>query len=359
MEGEKLKPCNKMQNPILKNIRSILVYTVIWLLVSTFYCVFIYLKFDYYISDCIIISVIFNFLFALIGIAVWYAVLYSFPEKTGILNLIINHVTAAIFLIFLWNVAALFFVKIFTNEYLYKFILKHLFWYNNFGIVYYILLVLIYYLIIYNNNLMERKKNEDRLIAIIKETELNLLKSQINPHFLFNSLNSISSLTITNPAKAQEMIIQLSDFLRYSISRHTNQISTLKNELENIQRYIDIEKIRFGDRFEYRSDISPDCYNKTLPTLILQPLYENAIKHGVYESTDTITLQTKVCMENNFMVITITNNYDPDMSAKKGSGIGLKNIRERLILTYHTEGLIQIIKSKNNFEVKLYIPQNI
>ncbi len=346
-----------MHNPILKNFRSILVYSVIWILLTIFEIISFNFKFGYNIQDCIIAGSIFNFLFALIGIVTWYAVLYSFPEKKGIVNLIINHITAAVLLVIALNFTSLFLIKILTSEHLYKVVADHIFWFNSIGVVYYAILVLIYYLIIYNQNLKDRKQNEDRLMAIIKETELNLLKSQINPHFLFNSLNSISSLTLTNPAKAQEMIIQLSDFLRYSISRHSNQMSTLKHELENIQRYLSIEKIRFGSRFEYQTDITPECYNKTLPALILQPLYENAIKHGVHESAETITLHTMATVENNFLAITISNNFDPDTPAKKGSGIGLKNIHERLRLTYHSEGLIQIKKTNNNFEVKLRIPQ--
>lgn len=346
-----------MQHPILKDIRSITIYSIIWLAITLFDFLFIYLSYNVDFASSLFSSLIFNLLFALIGIAIWYAVIYSFPDKIGVLNLIINHVTSATVLILVWVFTGGFLIKLLTTDHISDFFNKHFFWYFFAGVIYYSIFVLIYYLIIYNSNLKERKKNEDRLLSMVKEAELNMLKSQINPHFLFNSLNSISSLTITNPAKAQEMIIKLSDFLRYSISRNNNQKSPLYLELENIQRYLDIEKTRFGERLFYKPQFSEECANALLPVMILQPLFENAIKHGVYESTEPITLEATCSLESGYLIIILRNNFDPEAPSKKGEGIGLKNIRERLRLTYHTEGLLQTKKTTDTFEVKLLIPQ--
>ncbi len=347
-----------MQHPVLKNTRSLIIYFIIWLVISVLDLLFIQSGYHFNLTDCIIGSLTFNILFAIIGIAIWYVVQYSYPDKIGLYNLLINHISTAVVIVIIWIASGLFIIKNLTDGLLYEFTLNHIAWYAGLGIVYYSLFALIFYLMIYNHNLKERKKNEDKLLAMVKEAELNLLKSQINPHFLFNSLNSISSLTITNPAKAQEMIIKLSDFLRYSISRNSNQKSTLKLELENLQRYLDIEKTRFGNKLNYIPDISEECMNKTLPVMILQPLYENAIKHGVYESTEPITLTAVGRMENNFLSITLTNNFDLESPSKKGEGIGLKNIKERLRLIYFSEGLLHVKRNDNKFEVKLLIPQN-
>jgi two-component system, LytTR family, sensor kinase len=347
-----------MQHPILKNRRSVLIYSLIWLVFATGDATLVYLKFQFSLHDCIIASFVNNGLFALLGIAIWYAVLYSFPEKIGALNLIINHLAAASVMVFIWSSSTMLIIRLITDEIFYGFLSKQIYWHVTMGVCYYSVFVLIYYIIIYRYNLKEKRKNEDKLMAIIKEAELNLLKSQINPHFLFNSLNSISSLTITNPSKAQEMIIKLSDFLRYSISGNSNQKSSLKVELENLQRYLDIEKTRFGDKLNYQADISANCLEKTLPVMILQPLYENAIKHGVYESTEPVTLKVIGRCENDYLSLTISNNFDPESHSKKGAGIGLKNIRERLRLTYHNDRLIQTVNHNNIFEVSLLIPQN-
>jgi two-component system LytT family sensor kinase len=346
-----------MQHPILKSLKSALIYSAIWLALIIFDFTTFYNNFHFNLLYSLLTSFIFGFLFACMGIAIWYAVLYSNSDKVGISSLIINHITAAAAIVFIWIMCSLFLIRILINDAFYQFIIDHIFWYIIAGLIYYSLFVLIYYLIIYNRNLKERKLNEDKLLAMVKEAELNLLKSQINPHFLFNSLNSISSLTITNPTKAQEMIIKLSDFLRYSISRDSKQQSTLKYELENIERYLDIEKIRFGSRLNYQPQISKESEQCQLPVMILQPLFENAIKHGVYESTEPITLHVICTVENGYLSITLINNFDPEAPSKKGAGIGLKNIRERLRLIYHREGLLQTNKTENSFEVKLTFPQ--
>jgi hypothetical protein len=346
-----------MQHPILKDTRSLLIYAVIWTIIIIAESSAFYYNYHFDFTSSITSSFIFNALFAFMGLAIWYVVLYSYPEKVSFVSLIINHITAASVFILLWSFTGLFLNRTLLTQPIYNFIVSHIFGYVIIAIVYYSIFMLVYYLIIYNSNLKERKKNEDRLLAMVKEAELNLLKSQINPHFLFNSLNSISSLTITNPSKAQEMIIKLSDFLRYSIARDNNQKSTLKLELENIQRYLDIEKIRFGSRLEYKPEIDEDSLEKMLPVMILQPLFENAVKHGVYESTEPVVVSNIINVEGNFLTITIKNNFDTEAPSKKGAGIGLKNIAERLRITYQTEGLLKILKNDNTFEVKLLIPQ--
>jgi len=347
-----------MQHPVLKNTNSIIIYSILWLVIGIVDFSFYFFSYHFSLQDSLVGSLTFGLLYGIMGIAIWYIVLYSYPEKIGLFNLLINHLTGAAIIIFLWTISGLMFIRLFVTEQYYNFIFGHLLWYIGTGFIFYFLFVLVYYLMIYNFNLKEKKKNEDRLMAIIKEAELNLLKSQINPHFLFNSLNSISSLTITNPAKAQEMIIKLSDFLRYSISRNSNQKSSLKLELENIQRYLDIEKVRFGNKLNYQQEIEEICYNKNLPVMILQPLYENAVKHGVYESTEPITLKVRIYFEKGELIISLINNFDPETISRKGARIGLRNIKERLQLTYHREGLLQFKRFENTFEVKLVIPQN-
>jgi LytS/YehU family sensor histidine kinase len=225
------------------------------------------------------------------------------------------------------------------------------------GTFFYFLLVLVYYLVIYYNNLQEKTKAEGRLNEMVRESELNLLKSQINPHFLFNSLNSISSLTITNPEQAREMTIKLSDFLRYSVSMGNNRFSTLGKELEHIRKYLDIEKVRFGQKLQYVFTIDEKCLNCEIPVMILQPLYENAVKHGVYESSGEVLVMTTARVVKGYLEILITNDFEPGAPSKKGTGIGLANIRERMKLIYKDEQLVTTQVKGNKFEVLLVLPQ--
>jgi LytS/YehU family sensor histidine kinase len=211
-------------------------------------------------------------------------------------------------------------------------------------------------MIFYRNN-KENQLKEAELKALVKESELNSLKSQINPHFLFNSLNSISSLTMTQPEKAQEMIIKLSEFLRYTTSNKEEKLTTLDKEISNITRYLDIEKIRFGKRLQVRQSVDDSCRDLKLPGLILQPLLENALKFGVYESTEESVIEIICSCNSSALSVVVRNKWDPDFQSNKGEGVGLKNIRSRLNIIYNREDLFKIRKDQYVFEVTIVFPQ--
>jgi LytS/YehU family sensor histidine kinase len=244
------------------------------------------------------------------------------------------------------------------NEPYLQFLNESLPWRAVMGVFYYLLFILFYYVILYYEDLQDKLKIEGELQTLVKEAELNALKSQINPHFLFNSLNSISSLTITDPEKAQEMVIKLSDFLRYSLSHDKNEKASLKEEFENLKRYLDIEKVRFGARLNFVSKVPEDCINFEIPNMILQPLIENSIKHGVYNSTEEVLVELNCKDENGYFVIEILNDYDPDAVKKVGQGIGLSNIRKRLQLIYQRQDLLETIADKMVFRAILRLPKN-
>jgi LytS/YehU family sensor histidine kinase len=183
-----------------------------------------------------------------------------------------------------------------------------------------------------------------------------MLRSQINPHFLFNSLNSVSSLTITDPEKARSMIIKLSEFMRYALSRKDDQPVTLQSELDNLGLYLDIEKVRFGDRLFLEENIDPGCLRVKLPVMILQPIYENAVKHGVYETSKKITVKTTVAQSDGFVEITIFNNFDPEATPAKGTGTGLINVTRRLELMYGNRAALKTEKENDSFTVRIFVP---
>jgi LytS/YehU family sensor histidine kinase len=178
----------------------------------------------------------------------------------------------------------------------------------------------------------------------------------MNPHFIFNALNSISSLTMSDPEKAQEMSINLSDFFRRTLAvKDINSIPLLE-EIENINLYLKIEKVRFAERLKFNLELSEECNEILIPNMILQPLVENAIKHGVYESTETVSINLRCKIVDRNLEITITNNYDSTTTSNIGEGIGLSNINSRLKLIYNQSNLISISKSNNLFKVILLIP---
>jgi LytS/YehU family sensor histidine kinase len=232
-------------------------------------------------------------------------------------------------------------------------------WRIGIGFMVYTLMALNYYLQIYYQNFKEKLVRESELKALVRESQLSSLKSQINPHFLFNSLNSISSLTMVSPERAQDMVINLSDFLRYSLSSKNESLTTFQKELQNIDRYLKIEKIRFGKRLHVEKQISEPCLRFYLPGLILQPLMENAVKYGVYESTDKSNIFIEASCTEDVLEVTIRNDYDPDYISKRGEGIGLRNVASRMKIQYGREDLVKIENKKNSFEVRMIFPQDV
>jgi len=174
---------------------------------------------------------------------------------------------------------------------------------------------------------------------------------------LFNSLNSIASLTIFDPAKARDMVIKLSEYMRYVIRRNEKELMTLDDEMANISRYLDIEMTRFGERLEIQTNLRSDCHKALIPNMVLQPVFENAVKHGVHESQETVRIFTRCLMKNQELVMVVANTFDPESQPAHGKGIGLENIRRRLTLHYNRTDLLQYGKVGNLFTVVLTIPQ--
>jgi two-component system, LytTR family, sensor kinase len=193
---------------------------------------------------------------------------------------------------------------------------------------------------------------------LARETELNGLRQQLQPHFLFNSLNSISSLTISQPEQARKMIEQLSDFLRGTVKKDGNQMLSLEEELHHLQLYLEIEKVRFGHRLNPKVNTDAQTLSMKLPSLLLQPIVENAIKFGLYDTVGEVTILINSKAESGNLVIQISNPFDPSTSVPKlGTGFGLKSVQRRLVLLFHRNDLLTTEQNENIFIATIKIPQ--
>ena len=202
----------------------------------------------------------------------------------------------------------------------------------------------------------ERRKNESE--KIVRDAELYKLRQQLQPHFLFNSLNSISALVISQPAEARKMIQQLSDYLRSTLKKEEHMQVILSEELQYLKLYLDIEKVRFGHRLatEIRSEVS--ALSAHLPVMLLQPIVENAIKFGLYDTVDDITIGIDCVVENKMLVVTVKNPFDPEISQPgKGTGFGLRSVQRRLSLLFARNDLLITSASGNIFITHVKIPQ--
>ena len=202
----------------------------------------------------------------------------------------------------------------------------------------------------------ERKLNLEKLS---KDAELAMLRQQLQPHFLFNTLNSISALVVAKPEEARRMIQQLSDFLRGTVKKNDQQFVDLSSELKQLQLYLDIEKVRFGHRLSIIVEHDESALELILPPLLLQPLVENAIKFGLYDTIETVTIRINAKTENGQLLITIENPFDADTAKpKQGTGFGLSSVQRRLYLLFARNDLLQTQTKENIFVVTVKIPQH-
>lgn len=210
-------------------------------------------------------------------------------------------------------------------------------------------------------NQQEQKENESRKVdaeKLAKEAELFKLRQQLQPHFLFNSLNSINALIGMRPEEARKMVQQLSDFLRGTLKKEETQWVTLQEELQYLQLYLDIEKVRFGNRLATVIDSDEATHQLKLPALLLQPIVENAIKFGLYDTTGETVIRVYTTKDDNNLVIKVFNPFDPETSSpKQGTGFGLKSVQRRLYLLFARTDLLFTDAKDNIFTTVVKIPQ--
>jgi len=348
-----------MSHPITGNRRSILIYSLVWLVVAATQAVLYFYIFEFPMPVVISDPLLSSFLFGFMGLLAWYPTRYIPFQRQSPLYSIMAHVVAGIVVMGSWVLLSVAILDaIFSQQEVYiDFLSQTVAWRAMLGGLIYLVLVLIYYLVSNSQKLRERAQQEERLKGLVRDAELNMLKSQINPHFLFNSLNSISSLTTSNPDEAREMIIRLSDFLRYSLKHRENEYVPLKEELGRMKDYLAIEKIRFGEKLHYEFEIKGACEDFPVPTMIFQPLFENAIRHSVYESVDPITIRFSCESDEGHMKMVISNDYDPRVPSRKGTGVGLQNVRQRIDLAYKEKGSVQWSGKDGIFTVTILFPR--
>jgi sensor histidine kinase YesM len=212
------------------------------------------------------------------------------------------------------------------------------------------------------NQLMEKEdlqRRKEEMETMAKEAELFKLRHQLQPHFLFNSLNSINSLIGSQTETARKMVQQLSDFLRGTVKREDQKLVSLKEELDYLKLYLDIEQVRFGHRLEVQIDCKEESLDHKLPTLILQPLLENAVKFGLYGTVGEVVISVSSQLINNRLHIHIKNPFDEDMQAPPGTGFGLSSVQRRLYLLYGRKDLIQTSVESSHFNVYLKFPTSL
>ena len=202
-------------------------------------------------------------------------------------------------------------------------------------------------------------ERQQQLELTARSAELASIRQQLQPHFLFNTLNSINALLAIDPLQARNMVIQLSQFLRESLKQDDTRLQTFREEIGLINLYLEIEKVRFGERLDIQVNYDADADECRVPPFILQPLIENAIKFGVYGQLNKVIIRVSAKLEENFLLIRIRNPFDPtEQNPGKGTGFGLDSVRRRLLLLFGRNDLLVTSVDSGNFNVSMKIPQN-
>lgn len=220
----------------------------------------------------------------------------------------------------------------------------------------YISTVFVFYIIRYVQGIEQKEKEKSKLELANQQMQLSLLKSQLNPHFLFNTLNILSTLIYAEKEKAREVLNHFSDILRYSLDSDKEKLVPIKTELRFIDDYLFIQKMRFEDSLQIVKEISNDCLETLIPPMLLQPLIENAMMHGIAKLEEGGTIKIKIEKFENSVSILVENTLPISINKTTGNGVGLRNCDDRLRVIYGNNSRLIVDAKENEFKVSFRIP---
>ncbi|MDN4056155.1 histidine kinase [Massilia sp. YIM B02763] len=226
------------------------------------------------------------------------------------------------------------------------------------GVLLYGLSAAVNYLLIESERVRLLETQRLQMMLAARDAELRMLRARIDPHFLFNSLNSISALTALDPAGARAMTQQLADFFRHSLGLHADRKVALDKEMQLVRHFLAIEQVRFGARLRFEAVVDDDAGACLLPPMLLQPLVENAIKHGIGQMIAPGLIRVEARRAGSLLRIRVENDVDPEGAAagSRGTGLGLDNVRQRLAASYGHEGGARWGVEQGRFVVELALP---
>lgn len=349
-------------HPILGYPRRLALYLVAWLTLSEllFYLV------TYHSGVGWLAAAVFFFPLALfygfVCLSAWYSCRGMPVEETSFTGLLGSHLLAAIVVSLFWVLTARALARALSNVPTFQGISE---WtakdtpvFLAIGVLLYLLAVALFYVLLAQEASREAEQREAQARVLARDAELRALKAQVNPHFLFNSLHSISALTSSDPKRAREMCIALADFLRRTLGLGEKELISLDEELSLIHSFLAVEKIRFGNRLQMEEQVDQSVLDCMVPPLILQPLVENAVAHGIANLTEGgwIRLQANYHSDHSAVAITVENNFDPETPARRRNGVGLANVRQRLDTRYGNNASFAVDKNETQFHVAMTLP---
>lgn len=296
-------------------------------------------------------------LFGFLGLTAWYPCRANPIPATPLRRLLAVHLSAALVSSAIWWIVAELWRAALatlwaTSASLRPDPLRHL----AIGLLLYLLATAVQYLLLAFEAARRDRERSLELRVLAREAELAAFKSQIDPHFLFNCLNSISSLCGSDPQAARLMSIRLGEFLRSSLRLAARDLIPLGEEIDLARAYLEIEQVRFGDRLSFEESVDPGLMDSEVPALVLQPLLENSIKHGLAHLVGGGTITLTGEKVDGRLRLLVENPVDPDSLRTGGDGIGLSNVTGRLELLYQGHAHLATERAETTYTVTLDLP---
>jgi hypothetical protein len=350
-------------HPIFIQLRRLALYLVVWIFVGLLLAYLLTVSHDISSRDALVLALPLCLFYSFICLSAWYSCRGNSPQKYSLGRLLSTHIATAFFASIIWAFAAAGLAHGLSKAAAFQGLsdrfrpeIPLVF---GTGLLLYLLSVAFYYIVISVEASRDAEARVMKASVLARDAELKALKAQVNPHFLFNSLNSISALTSSDPAKAREMCILLGDFLRRTLGLGERAAIPLEEELSLIRAFLAVEKVRFGERIQMEENVDKEALGVPVPPLLLQPLIENAVVHGIANLVEGGYIRLAIRSQNGTVSINVENSFDPDAPAKRRSGVGLANVRQRLQTRYGNLASFTVKTEGDCFRVALTLPTEI
>lgn len=347
-------------HPALADRKRLALYLLVWTMLAVVLAVLTMEPGRIGLRPALILTLPPTLFYAFVCLAVWYPTRALPLERTGAWPLIATHFLAAVVLSSVWLLVFRMWAgtldAIAASDTNTKIVESRTAVFFVVGALLYMLAVAFHYLLIWIEHARHVEKQEMEVRVLAREAELKLLKAQLDPHFLFNALNSISSLCGSNPSSARTLTTLLAEYLRKSLRIGSAESITLSEELELVSSYLAIERIRFGPRLELEQSVDESVRTFRVPPLLLQPLVENAVTHGIGQLVEGGAVRLAATRDGERVHLTVENRCDPDRPSRAGTGIGLANTRRRIATFYGDASRLEITDEPERFRVSLVLP---
>jgi two-component system, LytTR family, sensor histidine kinase AlgZ len=347
-------------HPILGNLRRLIPYLLAWVPLEGMLVYLLAVPGGLTWTEAFVVGVPLCVLYAFMCLAAFYSCRGTPLDRTSKLKIALTHSLAAVIVSGFWILAAKALAHVLSGFSAFSGLEPRLT--KNFpllfgtGILLYLLVVAFFYVLLAVQESQDSREREMKAGVLARDAELKALKAQVNPHFLFNSLNSMSALTSSDPAKAREMCILLGDFLRRTLGLGEKAAIPLEEELSLIRSFLAVEKVRFGARIQMEENIDKEALDVFVPPLLLQPLVENAVVHGISNLVDGGSIKLDIHARDGVLSIAVENSFDPDSPPRRRGGVGLANVRQRLATRHGNLASFQVKTEGDRYFVAITMP---